>query len=85
MFIRGLKNSRMLSGQDCVALIMAMRDEIEANRDRLSALDGKIGDGDHGVNLTTAVFQATQAVQQLADPTPAQVMRTVGSTLINER
>ncbi|MEM7112348.1 MAG: dihydroxyacetone kinase subunit DhaL [Chloroflexota bacterium] len=74
----------MLSGQDCVALIIAMRDEIEANRDRLSALDGKIGDGDHGVNLTTAVSQAAHAVQQLSDPTPAQVMRTVGSTLINE-
>lgn len=74
----------MLSGQDCVALIVAMRDEIEANRDRLSVLDGKIGDGDHGVNLTTAVSQATRAVQQLSDPTPAQVMRTVGATLINE-
>lgn len=74
----------MLSGQGCVALIVAMRDTIEANRDRLSALDGTVGDGDHGVNLTTAVSQAAVAVQQLDSPTPAQVMRTVGSTLIND-
>lgn len=74
----------LLSGQDCVELIEAMQKTIEANRDNLSALDAATGDGDHGVNLATAAEFALNAVQGLNDPTPAEVMKIVGSTLIND-
>lgn len=73
-----------LSGKDCVALIKAMQQTIEANRDNLSALDAATGDGDHGVNLATAAGLAVAAVEALNDPHPADVMKGVGKTLINE-
>ncbi|MFK7805766.1 MAG: dihydroxyacetone kinase subunit DhaL [Anaerolineae bacterium] len=74
----------MLSGQHCVDLIHAMQEAIEANRDNLSALDAATGDGDHGVNLATAAKLAANEVKTLEDPTPADVMKKVGSTLIND-
>ena len=57
---------------------------IEANRDYLSALDSATGDGDHGVNLTSALELAVPAVEGLDHPSPADVMKTVGSILIND-
>lgn len=73
-----------LSGPECVALIEAMRQTIEENRDRLSQLDATVGDGDHGINLATALTAAVDAVQQLDQPSPQTVMHTAGSTLIND-
>ncbi|MFT5196794.1 MAG: dihydroxyacetone kinase-like protein [Candidatus Promineifilaceae bacterium] len=74
----------LLSGKDCIDLISAMRNTIEANRDKLSALDAATGDGDHGVNLATAADLALVEVQALDEPKPADVMKTVGTTLIND-
>lgn len=74
----------MLSGKECVGLIKAMHLSIETNREMLSALDAATGDGDHGVNLATATGLALTRVQALEDPTPAEVMKSVGKTLINE-
>ena len=74
----------LLSGNDCVGLIEAMQKTIETNRDNLSALDAATGDGDHGVNLAMAAELAVTVVQALENPTPGDVMKTVGTTLIND-
>lgn len=74
----------MLTGQDFVAMTRAMTQTISDNRDRLSTLDSAIGDGDHGVNLSTALALAAAEVDQLKDPSPAAVLKSVGKTLINQ-
>ena len=74
----------LLSGTDCIELIKAMQATIEANRDKLSTLDAATGDGDHGVNLANAAELALGKVQNLIEPNPADVMKAVGKTLINE-
>ena len=37
--------------KEALSVVLNMIDEIQANRDYLSDVDGKIGDGDHGVNM----------------------------------
>lgn len=65
-------------------MVAAMAKTIEAHRDQLCTLDAKVGDGDHGINLATAVTRAADKVHQLPAPLPDEVMRTVGSALIND-
>jgi dihydroxyacetone kinase-like protein len=62
----------MIDGQGLIALINAMGAAIIANKDRLCALDGVIGDGDHGVTMEigfSAVAEALAALPPDADPT----------------
>ncbi|MFN8828572.1 MAG: dihydroxyacetone kinase subunit DhaL [Labrys sp. (in: a-proteobacteria)] len=62
----------MIDGQGLIALINAMGAAIIANKDRLCALDGVIGDGDHGVTMEigfTAVSEALAALPPESDPT----------------
>ncbi len=57
-------------------------DAIVANRDHLSEIDGKIGDGDHGVNMAKGFTMCRQA---LGDPVPGlkESLATLGDTLMN--
>lgn len=43
----------------------------------MSRLDAVAGDGDHGVNMATALTEATKRIDESAE-TPAQVFRTTG-------
>lgn len=74
----------MLTGNDFVDLTKAMAQTIAANRDRLSTLDSAVGDGDHGVNLSAALTLAAGKTEVLVDPSPAEVLKTVGNALVNQ-
>ena len=73
-----------LTGQNWVEIVQTMADAIAAQSDYLSSLDSAVGDGDHGVNLSTAMMDAARHAQELSAPTPALVLSTVGRTLIND-
>ena len=55
---------------------------IVANRDHLSEIDGKIGDGDHGVNMAKGFTMCRQA---LGDPVPGlkESLGVLGDTLMS--
>ena len=57
-------------------------DAIVANRDHLSEIDGKIGDGDHGVNMAKGFTMCQQA---LGDPVPGlkESLGILGDTLMS--
>ena len=73
-----------LTGADFAALFRAVAAAMEAEKDHLSALDGAIGDGDHGVTMSTG-FQAVQkALDGLAeDAAPADVLNAAAKTFLN--
>ena len=48
------------------------------HQDELSRLDAVAGDGDHGVNMATALSEAMERIEALDDPTPAEVFRATG-------
>ncbi len=52
---------------DAGGVVVEMVDAINANRAKLSEIDGAIGDGDHGINMSKGFTQAGAA---LGDPLP---------------
>ncbi|MBA3520403.1 MAG: dihydroxyacetone kinase subunit L [Rhizobiales bacterium] len=62
-----------ITGNDLVTTFQAIADAIASEKERLSRLDGTIGDGDHGVTMDTGFQAVVRALGQLspgsADPT----------------
>ncbi len=57
---------------------------INANRAWLSEIDGAIGDGDHGINMSKGFTQAGEAIAALpAPPGLAQAFAVLGETLLS--
>ena len=73
-----------LNGADFVALFRAIAQMIEREKDHLSALDGVIGDGDHGVTMSIG-FQAVDKAlaDQGPDRTPADICMLAAKTFLN--
>jgi dihydroxyacetone kinase-like protein len=75
---------RALNPTDLRGIFQAIGDAIEADKDRLSALDGVIGDADHGVTMSigfTAVNAALQALDPQADGTT--IFNTAAKSFLN--
>ncbi len=56
---------------------------IAENRVELTALDRPIGDGDHGENMNRGFTAVMPKLDDLADGTPADVLKLVAMTLIS--
>lgn len=59
-------------------------ENVAQNRDRLNRLDSALGDGDHGTGMNTAFTAAAAAIHELTEPQPADILKTVALTLMNE-
>lgn len=73
-----------ISAQDIVAMFVAVADAVEADKDRLSELDGVIGDGDHGVSLDIGFSAVREAMGALdASAEPVTVFNTAAKSFLN--
>lgn len=73
-----------ISSQDLVAMFIAVADAVEADKDRLSELDGVIGDADHGVSLGIGFSAVKDAVAGLdASAEPVTVFNTAAKSFLN--
>lgn len=59
-------------------------DAIIAEKDHLTALDTKIGDGDHGLNMARGVTAALEALDELDDEdvNVSKVLKTIGQAFV---
>ena len=73
-----------LDGADWQRLVSAAADVIDEHVDELSRLDAAGGDGDHGVNVSTAMQYARREVAALDDPTPADVFAVTSRAFLDE-
>lgn len=64
-------------------IILAMADKIIENRAYLSEIDGKIGDGDHGVNMAKGFGMAAERLKG-REATLTQAMETLSEVLMGE-
>ncbi len=71
-------------GAAVVAAVARVADRIADERAHLTDLDSAIGDADHGANLDRGFRAAVERVEALDDPTPEEVVQTVGTALISE-
>ena len=54
-----------------------------SQKDYLTSLDAKIGDGDHGLNMARGFRAAQEAVEEMDDTTmPGPVLKAIGKALI---
>ncbi|MCF2705776.1 dihydroxyacetone kinase subunit L [Arcanobacterium haemolyticum] len=65
------------------AWVARMAEAASAHRDELIDLDRAIGDGDHGENLDRGFAEVMKQMESAPDD-PAQVLRTVGMTLVTK-
>ncbi|MGM4913862.1 dihydroxyacetone kinase subunit DhaL [Rhizobium sp. 768_B6_N1_8] len=64
-------------------IVLSLADRIIENRAYLSEIDGKIGDGDHGVNMAKGFGMAAERVKG-ADMSLAEALDTLGTVLMTE-
>lgn len=73
-----------ITTSDLIAALSAVADSMEENRDALCALDGEIGDVDHGVAMALGFSAARDALAELgADATPTQVFNTAAKSFLS--
>lgn len=75
-----------IDGQILIDFFRAAAMRLDMDRQRLCALDGEIGDGDHGTSMANGFAAVSRRLQQIKgqDPAPAQVMRDAASAFIGE-
>lgn len=64
-------------------IVLSLADRIIENRAYLSEIDGKIGDGDHGVNMAKGFGMAAERIKG-ADMSLAEALDTLGTVLMTE-
>ncbi len=64
-------------------IVLAMADRIVENRAYLSEIDGKIGDGDHGVNMAKGFNMAAERLKGKNEALAAS-LDTLGTVLMTE-
>ncbi len=68
-----------------VAVFRRMAEAAEANRDEWTKLDGDIGDGDHGINMSIGFREVTKQLDALPDDTDVGgLFKLVGMTLLRK-
>lgn len=64
-------------------IVLAIADRIVENRAYLSEIDGKIGDGDHGVNMAKGFGMAAERLKE-KDTSLSEAIETLGTLLMTE-
>jgi len=65
------------------AIVLSIAERIIENRAYLSEIDGKIGDGDHGVNMAKGFSMAAERLKG-KDASLAEALETLGTLLMTE-
>lgn len=73
-----------LDGEAWNRLMLTAADALEGQADMLSQLDAAGGDGDHGVNVATAMQQTRRDLGVLTDPTPGDVLLVTARAFLDE-
>jgi dihydroxyacetone kinase-like protein len=66
-----------------IRIIETMADTMEREKDRLSDLDGAIGDGDHGVNMAKCFREVKRRLPESIDKDVGTIFKNVGMVILN--
>lgn len=73
-----------MNGTEFARLLGYMAHAIESHRDLLCALDGEVGDGDHGVSMAVGMRAARHALGALPSPTPESCLAAMSDAFADE-
>lgn len=68
--------------QTFIAMLKAAAAQIDANHEKLSALDAATGDGDHGVTINRTMKAAALAVDESADQSMGDLLKNVAMKIM---
>jgi len=71
-----------ISRETIVAWLHRYAADVAENRDRLTDLDGPIGDHDHGINMNRGFCAVAESLADVGDASNESVLKNVGMTLI---
>lgn len=74
----------MSAAEKTVAVVQAMAEAMQENKQHLTKLDSEIGDGDHGNNMHRGFQAALERLEGTEAETPAEVLKAVSSALISK-
>ncbi|MCP3996515.1 MAG: dihydroxyacetone kinase subunit L [bacterium] len=74
----------VLNGRDWEKMIIAAADAVDEAVNELSRLDAAVGDGDHGVNVVTALGYARSQLVTSEDRLPGDVVKIVARGFLDE-
>ena len=72
-----------MGGDDIKAMLIAVADAMADSRDELCALDGQIGDADHGIAMAGGFAAVRVALAELEGATPTEVFNTAARSFLN--
>jgi len=72
-----------ITAKDTLLAIETIAKTIEENKDYLTRLDSAVGDGDHGINLSTGFRIVKRKLPDLEGRDIGSILETVGLTLID--
>lgn len=78
------QSTSLLDGRDWKRMIIAAADAVDDQVNELSRLDAAVGDGDHGVNVVTALGYARRELVASGDLLPGDTMKTVARGFLEE-
>ncbi len=64
-------------------MLLAVADAMDANRDALCALDGEIGDADHGIAMAGGFGAVRKALDAIDDGSPTDMFNTAAKSFLN--
>ena len=72
-----------MTGREVIRLLEFIAERLRDHQDELTALDNRVGDGDHGVTMVQGWTAVLAAVQPLPHGSPSEVLRTAGQAFLN--
>ncbi|MDJ0827433.1 MAG: dihydroxyacetone kinase subunit DhaL [Rhodobacter sp.] len=73
-----------VTGADLIGAFAAIAAKMAAERDALCALDGEIGDGDHGIGMALGFGAVREALAELGDDAaPTEVLNTAARAFLS--
>ena len=72
-----------MDGEDIKRMMLAIADAMDAARDELCALDGEIGDADHGIAMAGGFGAVREVVSSLDGGNPTEVFNQSAKAFLN--
>jgi dihydroxyacetone kinase-like protein len=67
-----------------IAVLRAVCEQVEQNKDYLCELDAALGDGDHGISMAKSFQAVKRSLESLQGKDLETILKSVGMTLISE-
>lgn len=74
----------MINNKTLISVLRDINEEIQTKKEYLTDLDNKIGDGDHGINMSRGFGFINENLDELKDKSVKQIFSMIGTKLMSK-